>query len=143
MVPGTMRAALFVSGAAIVLSLDSRRFGRWPAVPPGSIRLFRCRVYENGAEGVTAVGVPEGILIADCSIFAAERELLRVYEVSIPFIELGEVKNLLFTSGEPAYNSTDSTQTEALRLPANNPPEKSWAPTSAPEVNTYWQLQVR
>jgi hypothetical protein len=274
--------------AAIVLSLDSRSFGRWPAVPPGSIRLNRCRIYENGAEGVPAVGVREGTLYADNSIFAlnngphirldnagrleapgqvwinhcdfyksvashellieggGEQEILfdmknsivteadggffvirteldlvlerqnanysAFYEENIPLIEIGGENNLLFPSGEPAYNSTDPTQPDAFTLPTNHPlltageagtylgargtavdpepvtvsitieqglpmlswlsqngvsydvrertsltegdwttvesvagdgSELSWAPSSAPTVNTYWQLMAR
>jgi hypothetical protein len=184
--------------AAIVLSLDGRSFNS-SAVPPGSIRLNRCRIYENGAAGVPAVGVREGTLFADYSIFAlnngphirldnvgrevapgkvyishcdfyksvGSHELLiegggtqevlfdmknsivteadggffvirteldlppdierqnanfcAFYEQAIPLIEIGGANNLLFDSGEPAYNSTDPTRADAFTLPANSP----------------------
>ena len=59
------------SPAAIVLSLDARWDDAQGAVPPGSIRLNRCRIYANGLDSnVPAVGVNEGSLTADYSIFA-------------------------------------------------------------------------
>jgi len=277
--------------AAIVLSLDARWDDAQGAVPPGSIRLNRCRIYANGLDSnVPAVGVNEGSLTADYSIFAlnlgphirldnagveaapgkvqinhcdfykstASHELFIVgggtqeilfdiknsivteadggffvirteldsspdierqnanfcafYEQNIPLIEVGGENNLLFPSGEPAYNSTDPTRADAFTLPANSPlltageagtflgsrgsavepqpvvltigidqglptlswmsqngvtydvrertsltdagwtvvgsvtgdgTEKSWAPSSAPTANTYWQLLAR
>ena len=36
-------------------------------------------------------------------------------------IEIGGTNNLLFPSGEPAYNSTDPTRADAFTLPANSP----------------------